>query len=281
MNVLTTRTNRMMRLPFISICLLIPCGLLAQENAIEKASPAAEQQLAADQQLIAEQQLDAERQVVAKYEADARKRWEPKIQQLEALDETEQHPDDSVLFVGSSSIRRWKSIEEDMAPYHPIRRGYGGAKFSDLAVFAERLISPHQCRAIVIFVANDVSGSEIDRTTEEVGLLVQNILRTIREKKKLTPVFLIEVTPTGARFESWDKIREVNAAIREICLTTPNTYFIATAEHYLDSDKQPIEEMFVSDRLHLNESGYDLWGSLIKRRLNDVLDCECPATTEE
>ena len=280
MNVLNTRTDRIMRLPFISIYLLIPCGVLAQENAIEKAPSAAEQQLAVVQQLDAAQQLDAELQVVAKYEADARKRWEPTIQKLVILDEAEQHPEDSILFVGSSSIRRWKSIEEDMAPYHPIRRGYGGAKFSDLAVFVDRLISPHPCRAIVIFVANDVSGSGNDRTTEEVGLLVQNILRTIREKKKLTPVFLIEVTPTGARFESWDKIREVNAAIREICLTTPNTYFIATAEHYIDSNKQPIEELFIDDRLHLNESGYDLWSSVIKRRLEDVLGDESAATEE-
>lgn len=274
MSLSKTTTDLALCLSF-SVCLLIPCGLLAQENVVESAERATEQNL------VAERQRDTEPSVVAEFETDARKRWEPKIQELEALDRSEQHPADSVLFVGSSSIRLWVSIEEDMAPYHPIRRGYGGARYSDLAVFADRLISPHQCKAVVIFVANDVSGGKNDRTPEEVGLMVQNILRTTREQKKVTPVFLIEVTPTRARFDSWNKIREVNAAIREICLTTPNTYFIATAEHYLDSDKQPIEELFVDDRLHLNEAGYDLWSSLIKGRLADVLGHECAATAEE
>jgi hypothetical protein len=274
MNVSKIRTDLTLRLSFFSVCLLIPSGLLAQEDAVGITQPATEQNLVADQQ------LDAERKVVAKFEADARKCWEAKIQELEALDQSEQHPADSVLFVGSSSIRLWDSIEEDMAPYRPIRRGYGGARYSDLAVFADRLISPHECKAVVIFVANDVSGGDIDRTPEEVGLLVQNILRTTRDKKKSTPIFMIEVTPTRARFPTWEKIREVNARLREICLTTPNTYFIATAEHYLDSDKQPIEELFVEDRLHLNDAGYDLWGSLIKRRLDDVVGHECAATEE-
>ncbi len=98
------------------------------------------------------------------YRQTATQRWEQAIQAMETRDRTEADPADSILFIGSSSIRRWDDIAIDMAPYRIIQRGYGGAKYSDLAVYAERLIRPHQYRGLVIFVANDVSGSPSDQT---------------------------------------------------------------------------------------------------------------------
>ncbi|MCF7675659.1 MAG: hypothetical protein K9M97_09965, partial [Akkermansiaceae bacterium] len=87
-----------------------------------------------------------------KYRADSTNRWEKDIAKLEALDQSESHPGNAILFVGSSSIRRWDTIVDDMAPYHPIQRGFGGCTWSDVAIFADRLITPHPFRAIVFFV---------------------------------------------------------------------------------------------------------------------------------
>ena len=56
-----------------------------------------------------------------------------------------------------------------MAPYPVIQRGYGGARLSDFAVYADRIISPHPCRAIVLFVANDITGSKSDKSPREVA----------------------------------------------------------------------------------------------------------------
>ena len=77
---------------------------------------------------------------IERYRGAAVRRWESAIAGLEVKDRTETHPDNSILFVGSSSIRRWKHIAVDLAPYRPIQRGYGGAKWSDVAIFADRLI---------------------------------------------------------------------------------------------------------------------------------------------
>ncbi len=41
----------------------------------------------------------------------------PAIAEFEKLDQTEQYPDDAILFTGSSSVRLWKTIAEDVAPY--------------------------------------------------------------------------------------------------------------------------------------------------------------------
>jgi hypothetical protein len=36
-----------------------------------------------------------------------------------------------VLFVGSSSIRFWKSLPKDFPKYHVINRGFGGSQIED------------------------------------------------------------------------------------------------------------------------------------------------------
>lgn len=208
------------------------------------------------------------------YREAAVERWEKEIQRLEKLNESETHPEDSILFLGSSSIRRWDKIAVDMAPYHPIQRGYGGSKYSNVAIFSKRLIRPHSYRAVVIFVGNDISGKTTDNTPDEVEQFIRHVIAVSKAHQPDAPVLLIEVTPTAKRWAVWPKIRELNARIREIALSTPSTYFIATAEQYLDPDSQPRTELFVSDELHLNDEGYKLWSSIIRQRLDEVLRME-------
>ena len=126
----------------------------------------------------------AQRVDIDKYRTAAVERWGDAIAQLELKDKIETHPGNSILFVGSSSIRRWDEIGADMAPYHPIQRGYGGAKWSDVAIFAERLISPHTFRAVVFFVGNDITGRADDKSPEEVTGLFSYVLGRVREHNK-------------------------------------------------------------------------------------------------
>ena len=41
-------------------------------------------------------------------------------------------PQNALVFVGSSSIRRWEELTRDFADYNVIQRGIGGAFFDDL-----------------------------------------------------------------------------------------------------------------------------------------------------
>lgn len=209
---------------------------------------------------------------IEQYRAPAVKRWAGEIARLEARDKAEQHARDSVLFVGSSSIRLWSNIWEDMSPYKPIQRGYGGAKWSDVAVFAERLIHPHQFQAVVFFVGNDISGNSGDKSPEEVARLFAYVLSKVREHNALAPVFYISVTPTESRFAAWPKIKAANSAVRALCGKSENAHFIGTASIFLDGEGKPRPALFRNDRLHLSEAGYKLWAAAIKSHLDTVLD---------
>lgn len=207
-------------------------------------------------------------------ESQGPERWEKTIQALEQRDRTDPDPAGAILFVGSSSIRLWETMAEQMAPYPTIRRGYGGAKFDDVDHYAKRLIYPHRPRAIVFFVGNDVSGAENDKSPEQVVALVDSIVGKIRAKHAETPIFFIEVTPTNRRWAVWPKIRAVNAALAEYCSDNHRVHLISTAGHFLNQEGKPIGELFRDDQLHLNSDGYALWTKIIKRRLNQVLQKE-------
>ena len=63
-----------------------------------------------------------------KYEETAIK-WENEIVKLEKLDSSQDYTKNQILFIGSSSIRLWKSIKKDLKPYQIIKRAYGGARY--------------------------------------------------------------------------------------------------------------------------------------------------------
>ncbi|MCO8121845.1 GDSL-type esterase/lipase family protein [Stieleria sp. TO1_6] len=245
-----------MRLLMLLVFVCVSCG-----------SSVAQDVLVADQA----DQGSSVSELLAPYRDAAEKRWSKDIAAFDELNAAETDSADSILFIGSSSIRRWTTMETDMAPYRTIRRGYGGAKFTDMAVFAERLITPHQYRAIVMFVGNGVVGKPDDHTPDQIEALARSIVAVSQQHQPGVPFLLIEITPCESRFAVWPKIRAVNARLREIALSTPDTYFIPTASHYLKPDGTPRPELFVQDKLHLSDAGYDLWSSLIRRRLDDVL----------
>jgi len=200
------------------------------------------------------------------------KAWEPEIAKFEALDKTELYPDDAIIFAGSSSIRRWSTLASDMEPYPVIQRGYGGAKLSDFAVYADRIFSPHPCSAMVLFIANDITGSQQDKTPDEARKLFLYVLKTFRKSHPESPVFLIAVTPTSSRWKAWPEIKKANELLREACENHRNTYFIKTDYAFLNDKGEPTDELFVDDKLHLNPEGYKIWTRIIKDELNKVLN---------
>jgi lysophospholipase L1-like esterase len=214
-----------------------------------------------------------------KYENTAAK-WEKDISKLESQDQSEKYTENALLFIGSSSIRAWYSMEEDMMPYETIRRGYGGAHYSDIIHFSKRLVKNHNPKAILIFVANDIKGNNksdlysknlSDRTPQEVKRLFRLLIKQIRTIHREIPIFAIETTPTRSRWKAWSKISLANDLIKEYCESKDNLYYISTRNHYIGDNGLPTEEFFISDKLHLNRKGYALWGEIIKKNLKKIV----------
>ena len=200
--------------------------------------------------------------------------FEEEVQKLEELDEY-QNMEDYLLFMGSSSIRLWKTVAEDMKPYPAIKRGYGGAHYYDFIHYVERLIDDKdQAQAVLIFVANDITGKNSwdkrhkDLSPREIEKLVKVITKKIH--KQLSPdlpIYIIETPPTPSRWHVWDKISEANDLIKEFTDQKPNLHFISTRNHFFNDRGRPEGKFFRRDSLHLSDAGYDLWEEIIKKNL--------------
>lgn len=199
------------------------------------------------------------------------RKWEPEIAKFDSLNKIIKYPDDAIIFAGSSSIRLWTTLADDMSPYNVIQRGYGGAKLSDFAVYAERILSPLKCRALVLFIANDITGVNNDRTPEEVRNLFSIIHKTFRKDHPGVPVFYVAITPTPSRWKAWSEISRGNELVKKWCENHPYTYFISTDTAFLNHSGEPKADLFRNDRLHLNADGYKVWSRIIKGELDRVL----------
>ena len=208
--------------------------------------------------------------------SQSNQQFEGDVSFLEDLDIEERASENDLLFIGSSSIRLWENIQEDMYPYSSIKRGYGGAHFYDLIHFSERLVKNHYPKAILIFVANDITGSHDERnlvgdlSPNEVKRLFNYNYKLIRSIHEYVPIFLIEITPTPKRWKVWDKILQANIKLERFCKKESNLYFISTRDKFIGTNGLPIKSLFLTDELHLNTEGYKLWSSIIKSKLSEI-----------
>lgn len=188
--------------------------------------------------------------------------WEPEIQAFEVADRTNPPPRGAILFIGSSSIRLWKTLARDFPEHTVINRGFGGSQIADSVHFAARIVIPYAPRLIVMYAGgNDIhAGKSPERVCADFWAFVQTVWRQLPE----TRIAYISIAPNPARWAEVQQVRAANACIQALCRTNAHLAFIDVFSHMLGPDGQPRPELFGPDRLHLNAQGYALWVQLVR-----------------
>lgn len=205
--------------------------------------------------------------------AEQATKWNDDVEKLAANNTRDSNPK-AILFIGSSTIRLWNTLEQDVAPYLTIKRGYGGAKFCDLAIHSPDLVAGLKYRAAVVFIANDITGEKSDKEPEEIKRLASITIDTLKADNPQASVILLSITATPSRFAHWKRIQAANRALSTLADENNGVYFIETESHYLNQEGKPIDEYFVEDRLHQTPEGYRLLGGLVKAELDAIYATE-------
>jgi lysophospholipase L1-like esterase len=189
-------------------------------------------------------------------------RFADEIQAFEEADKKSFPPSGGVLFVGSSSIRLWKTLAEDFPRRPVINRGFGGAFISEVLYYADRIILPYKPRLIVLFIGgNDIAEG---RTPEEVVETLIVLTDLIHEKLPHTRLAYVSINPTIARWHLDDQIRKTNQLVREYVDEQEWMVFIDSYSKMLSPEGKPRPELLSEDQLHLSSQGYRLWKSIIE-----------------
>ncbi|HTD86539.1 MAG TPA: SGNH/GDSL hydrolase family protein [Candidatus Binatia bacterium] len=192
-------------------------------------------------------------------------RFEGEILAFEASDRTNPPPKRAAVFVGSSSIRLWKTLAQDFPKQHVINRGFGGSEISDSVNYARRIVIPYQPRLVVMYAGgNDIHNG---KTPERVFADFTNFVTTVHAALPRTRIAYISIAPNPARWVEVDKVRAANGLIADYVRRQRNMQFIDVFPHMLGADGQPRPEIYGPDRLHMNEHGYVLWRDIVKRYL--------------
>ena len=190
------------------------------------------------------------------------KRFEKEIAEFEKLDEAKAPPKGAVLFVGSSSIRMWKSLEEDFAGTTVIGRGFGGSHMADLLHYMDRIVLPYEPAKIVVYEGdNDIAG---EKKPARIAQEFQRFVKRVQEKLPRTEIYFIAIKPSPSRWHLAQPARAANALIETYAERTPRVHFVDIWTPMLGEDGKPREELFVEDKLHLNAKGYAIWTEVLK-----------------
>jgi len=189
-------------------------------------------------------------------------KWEKEVAAYEAADRRNPPPKNGILFIGSSTIRLWKTLSDDFPDHKVINRGFGGTEIVDSTHFADRLIFPHVPKQIFLRAGgNDLHAG---RTPKQVATDFLNFVRTVRERLPRTEILFIALSPAPARWGDRDKTRELNRLIRELALELPRVGFVDAYDISLTANGRARPELFVKDRLHFAPEGYKLLAERVR-----------------
>ncbi|MEY4638560.1 MAG: hypothetical protein RLZZ446_1079 [Bacteroidota bacterium] len=197
-------------------------------------------------------------------------RWEKDIVRFDSLNASEKYDKDALLFIGSSYIRMWKNIRQDLKYSSIIHRGFGGSNLRDVAFYINRIIGIHQPRAIFMYVGNDIVAGEKDKAPDQVLEHFKYVVNQIRTLLPTTPICWLAISPSEKRWAAWERVQQANKLIKDYAVTQSHLYFIDAGGSFIGKDNLPIKEYYLADKLHYNEKGYEVWGNAIRKQVKQI-----------
>ena len=196
-------------------------------------------------------------------------RWEDTIRQFEQWDSKNTFPSNSVLFVGSSSIRMWPTAE-CFREFAVINRGFGGSQISEVNYFAGRIVLRYKPKVIVFYAGdNDVAaGKNAGRVFDDY----RNFVKLVHDKLPETGIIYVGIKPSGSRWSLWPVMNEANMMIKDFSGKDGRLFYFDSATPLLNGDGKPDNAFFLKDRLHLNEKCYEAWTRLIRPIIKEAFD---------
>jgi lysophospholipase L1-like esterase len=189
-------------------------------------------------------------------------KWEKEISAYEASDKTNPPPKGALLFIGSSTVRLWKTLPQDFPNAKVINRGFGGSQIVDSTHFAERIIFPYKPSRIFFRAGgNDLAAG---KSAEEVFGDFKDFVAKVRGKLPETEILFIGWNPTIARWYQVEKEKALNALVKEYVQSNERLKYIDTFSLPLGADGKPRAELFMPDKLHFNADGYKLLAERVR-----------------
>lgn len=195
--------------------------------------------------------------------------WQKEIAAFAEADKKEFPKTKGVLFVGSSSIRGWRTLQQDFPDVQVLNRGFGGSHIEDVNYYFSGIAAPYKPKLIVFYAGeNDITA---DKTIERVVDDYKKFVSLVREKLPKTRLIFVSLKPSPARWEQKEKFQRANDLIKAETEKDKRQKFVDVWQPMLDERGEPKQEIFQVDKLHMNAEGYKIWREVLEPHIKKGL----------
>lgn len=193
--------------------------------------------------------------------------WEEEIRRYEEGDRHAPPPTGAILFTGSSSIRLWTTLAQDLAPLTILNRGFGGAQAHQVLSFAPRILLPYHPSAVVLYIGENDLEARTGKTPEHVLAEVAALSDLLARELPQARLYLLAVKPSPARRRRWAQARRLNTLLAAFAQEDCRRCWVDVATPAFDARGRWRSDLYMADGLHLSPAGYALWARLLRARL--------------
>ena len=187
-------------------------------------------------------------------------RWEQAIRAFEESDRANPPPEGGIVFLGSSSFRRW-DLEQSFPGKGLINRGFGGSQMADALRYLDRIVLPLKPRILLLYEGdNDLASG---KTPETVEREFREMVARVHAALPATKIVFVGIKPSIRRWNLIEAVREANARVRAVTESSDLLSYIDVDAPLLGDDGEPRRDLFVDDGLHLSAAGYAIWTELV------------------
>lgn len=191
--------------------------------------------------------------------------WSNEIVRLKRRVHQLTHTQNLVAFYGSSSIRLWVSMQKDLQPLNVVNLGFGGSSFAWCIHYFDEIFEGIQPKKVVLYAGeNDLDNG---KSPQEVLTDCKELVQRIQRKYPEIELALISLKPSVKREAMIPQIMETNLLLSKYIIGELNAQFINVFARMITSDNRPKPELYLSDGLHLNKAGYEIWSHVVKEAL--------------
>jgi len=186
------------------------------------------------------------------------------IQDFKTQDSIHFPPKNAILFLGSSSFRKWTDVQKAFPAYKIINRGFGGSTFPDAIRYLDQIVYPYQPRQIFIYEGDNDLASSDKITADSVFNRFKEMFLLLRNNLPHTTIDFVSIKPSPSRQTLMPEMEKANSLIKNFLRNKKNSAFIDVYHSMLDKNRLPDKSIFGSDDLHMNAKGYAIWQRIIK-----------------
>ena len=186
------------------------------------------------------------------------------IQSFKKQDSIHFPPKHAVLFLGSSSFRKWTDVQKAFPNYQVINRGFGGSTFPDAIRYLDQIVYPYQPRQIFIYEGDNDLASSNKITADSVFNRFKELFFLLRKNLPQTTIDFVSIKPSPSRQNLMPEMEKANALVKDFLKDKKNAAFIDVYHSMLDKNGLPDKSIFGPDELHMNAKGYAIWQKIIK-----------------